>query len=175
MSLDKKIKNPEQRKTKQRLKKLIERYDGRKYVVKEYLPAILVFAIIIGFGIYQAIRIGEYEEIFLSTEFDEKVLDVYQVKSYLFVLLTNRAKRLEIRNSFNYDYEDEDISLGSIMKQGDRVIKRECSDTFFVIKGGKEYHFLIGDRLYNNKEKSKEFIQKWNKRRRIVTKNNDCR
>ncbi|MEZ4957991.1 MAG: hypothetical protein R2825_30815 [Saprospiraceae bacterium] len=154
------------------MKKLIKRY-----VLKEYLPVILVFATLISIGIYQVIRIGEFEEIFLSTEFDEKVIDVYQEKSYLFVLLTNRAKRLEIRNSFNYDYEDEDegIDLYSIMKQEDRVIKRKCSDTMFVIKGDKEYHFLIGERLYNNKEKSKEFIQKWNKRRRIVTTNNDCR
>jgi hypothetical protein len=157
------------------LKKLIKRYEGRRYVLKEYLPVIFVFATLIGIGTYQIIRIGEFEEIFLSTEFDEKVIDVYQEKSYLFVLLTNRAKRLEIRNSFNYDYEDEGIDLYSIMKQEDRVIKRKCSDTLFVIKGDKEYHFLIGDRLYNNKEKSKEFIQKWNKRRRIMTTNNDCR
>ena len=60
------------------------------------------------------------------------------------------------------------------MKKGDRVIKKECSDTLYVIKGYNQYHFLIGDILYNNKERSMEFIEKYNKQRRIVTTNNDC-
>ena len=80
------------------MKGLIKKYDGRKYLLKEYLSVIFIFAILIGFGIYQVIRIGEYNEVFLSTHFNDEVMDVYQQKSFLFVHLRNRTKRIEIRN-----------------------------------------------------------------------------
>ena len=159
------------------MKELIKRFGIRKNVIIGNLLGILMFIILIGFGIYENRRIGEYEETFMSTEFDEIVLDVYQRKRYLYVHLNNIPKRVQIENSYNYGYEDVGSGLNSIMKHGDRIIKRKCSDTLIVIKGkgGSKYHYLIGDRLYNNKERSKEFIEKYNKQRRIVTTNNDCK
>jgi hypothetical protein len=154
------------------LKKLIEKYDGKKYTLKEYLPVIFIFLFIIGLAIYTMIKKGDFEDLYLSTEFDEKIVDVYEEKGFVYLLISNKPNRYKIENSRNYDYKSP--FLYDFLEKNDRVIKNKCSDTLFVQRNLKKYHFLIGNSLYNNKEKSEEFIQKYNLKRAILNENNDC-
>lgn len=153
----------------------IQKHDGKWHTLREYLSVIFIWSFLIGLIIYHIARIGDYEEIYLSYNFDAEVIDVFPHKSSLYIQISGWENKLEISDSWNYDYaEEEGISLSKIMEVGDRVIKNECSDTIFVVKNDKEYHFLIGDHHYNNPDKPEVFIQKWRVRRKIVTSNNDC-
>lgn len=154
------------------MKKNIEKYDGKKYTLKEYLPVIFLFIFLIGFAIYAIVKKGNYQDVYLSTAFDEKVIDIYEEKGNTYLLLTNRNNKYRLENSRNYDYKP--VFLNDFLKENDRVIKNKCSDTIYVERNSKKYHFLIGSTLNNNKEKSKEFIQKYNKERAILNEKNDC-
>jgi len=157
------------------LENLIERYDGWKYTLKEYFPVIMIFSFLITFGIYESIKIGNPEELFLSHEFDEELIDVYQTKSFLYIQLSNKSKRIEIRESCNYEYMELSPCLNEFLKEGDRLIKNKCSDTLYVIRDEKKYHFLIEDILYNSTRRNKAFIEKYNSRREIINRKNDCK
>ncbi len=126
------------------------------------------------FIIYQGFQKIGSKAIFLSTEFNERIIDIYKERSYLYLELTNTPGKIKILDSYNYDYEEAGPGMGMMLEINDRVIKNECSDTLYVIKGNEIYHFLIGDRNYNHKSKPKKFIEKYNKTRRIMTSNNDC-
>jgi hypothetical protein len=154
------------------LKKLIEKHEGKKYTLKEYLPVIFLFTFLIGFGIYTIVKKGDFEDVYLSTVFDEKVIDVYIEKGSTYLLLTNRNNRYKFENSRNYDYEP--AFLYDFLKENDRVIKNKCSDTIYVERNSKKYHFLIGSTSYNREGKSKEFIQKYLNERAIMNERNDC-
>ena len=154
------------------MKKLIEKYDGKKYTLKEYLPVIFLFTFLIGFAIYTIVKKGNFVDVYLSTVFDEKVIDVYEEKGNTYLLLSNRNNRYKLENSRNYDYKP--AFLYDFLKENDRVIKNKCSDTIYVERNSEKYHFLIGNTFYNNKEKSAEFIQKYNPKRAILNERNDC-
>ncbi|MBW8242146.1 hypothetical protein K1F50_05000 [Muricauda oceani] len=144
----------------------------KKYALKEYLPVILLFLFLIGFIIYTIIKKGKYEEIYLSEEFDERVIDVFEEKGNTYLFLTNRNDRIKIENSRNYDYEP--AFLYDFIKENDRVLKNKCSDTLYIERSSKNYHFLIGSTVYNREGKSKEFIQNSLSERAIMNERNDC-
>ena len=155
------------------MKELIEKYDGKKYTLKEYLPVIFMFLMVIGFGVYTIIKKGEFVDIFLSTEFDGKVVDVYEERSFIYLQISNKTKKYKITNSCNYDYDP--FILSEFLERNDRVIKSKCSDTIFIERNLKKYHFLIGSTSYNNnKKKPKELIEKYNLKRAILNERNDC-
>ena len=151
---------------------MIEKYDGMKYTLKEYLPVIFLFIFFIGFGIYSVVKIGDFEEVYLSTTFDENVVDIFEEKGNTYLLLTNKDNRYRIENSVNYDYKP--AFLYDFLEENDRVIKNKCSDTIYVERNSKKYHFLIGSTSYNREGKSKEFIQKYLNERAIMNERNDC-
>jgi len=151
---------------------MIEKYDGKKYTLKEYLPVIFLFIFLIGFAIYTVVKKGEFEAVFLSTTFDENVVDIFEEKGDTYLLLTNKDNRYRIENSRNYAYEP--AFLYDFIKENDRVIKNKCSDTIYVERNSKKYHFLIGSTSYNREGKSKEFIQKYLNERAIMNERNDC-
>tara|TARA_R110001592_G_scaffold133090_1_gene348238 strand:+ start:38 stop:496 length:459 start_codon:yes stop_codon:yes gene_type:complete len=151
---------------------MIEKYDGKKYALKEYLPVIFLFIFLIGFAIYTVVKKGEFEDVFLSTTFDENVVDIFEEKGDTYLLLTNKDNRYRIENSRNYAYEP--AFLYDFIKENDRVFKNKCSDTIYVERNSKKYHFLIGSTSYNREGKSKEFIQKDLNERAIMNERNDC-
>ncbi|WP_136482338.1 hypothetical protein [Cognatitamlana onchidii] len=151
---------------------MIKKYDGKKYTLKEYLPVIFLFIFLIGFGIYTVVKKGEFEYVFLSTTFNESVVDIFEEKGNTYLLLTNKKNRYRIENSRNYDYKP--AFLYDFIKENDRVIKNECSDTLYIERNSKKYHFLIGSALYNRKGKSKALIEKSLNEREIMNKRNDC-
>tara|TARA_B110000114_G_C14808675_1_gene283802 strand:+ start:74 stop:532 length:459 start_codon:yes stop_codon:yes gene_type:complete len=151
---------------------MIEKYDGKKYTLKEYLPVIFLFIFLIGFAIYTVVKKGEFEDVFLSTTFDENVVDIFEEKGNTYLLLTNRDNKYRIENSRNYTYEP--AFLYDFIEENDRVIKNKCSDTIYVERNSKKYHFLIGSTSYNREGKSKEFIQKYLNERAIMNERNDC-
>lgn len=151
---------------------MIEKFDGKKYTLKEYLPVIFLFIFLIGFAIYTIVKKGEFEDVFLSTTFDENVVDIFEEKGNTYLLLTNNDNRYRIENSRNYSYEPP--FLYDFIKENDRVIKNKCSDTIYVKRNSKKYHFLIGSTSYNREGKSKEFIQKYLNERAIMNERNDC-
>ncbi|MEI6866089.1 hypothetical protein [Flavicella sp.] len=150
----------------------IEKHHGKKYTLKEYLPVIFIFLFLIGFGIYTVIKKGDYVEVYLSTDFDEMIVDIYEEKGSTYLLLTNRDNRYRFENSRNYDYKP--AFLYDFLKENDRVIKNNCSDTIYIERNSKKYHFLIGSTSYNREGKSKEFIQKYLNERTIMNERNDC-
>jgi|TARA_B110000091_G_C13609932_1_gene388358 hypothetical protein len=151
---------------------MIEKYDGKMYTLKEYLPVIFLFIFLIGFAIYTAVKKGEFEDVFLSTTFDESVVDIFEEKGNTYLLLTNKENRYRIENSRNYAYEP--AFLYDFIKENDRVFKNKCSDTIYVERNSDKYHFLIGSTSYNREGKSKEFIQKHLNKRAIMNERNDC-
>ena len=151
---------------------MIEKYDGKKFTLKEYLPVIFLFIFLIGFAIYTIVKKGEFEDVFLSTTFDENVVDIFEEKGNTYLLLTNNDNRYRIENSRNYSYEPP--FLYDFIKENDRVIKNKCSDTIYVKRNSKKYHFLIGSTSYNREGKSKEFIQNHLNKRAIMHERNDC-
>ena len=151
---------------------MIEKYDGKKYTLKEYIPVIFLFIFLIGFAIYTVVKKGEFEDVFLSTTFDASVVDIFEEKGNTYLLLTNKKKRYRIENSRNYSYEP--AFLYDFIKENDRVIKNECSDTLYIERNSKKYHFLIESTLYNREGKSKEFFRKSLKERAIMNERNDC-
>jgi hypothetical protein len=153
------------------LKQLIEKYDGKKYTLKEYLPVIFLFIFLIEFAIYTVVKKGEFEEVFLSTTFDESVVDIFEERGDTYLLLTNKNNRYRLENSRNYDYEP--VFLYDFLKVNDRVIKNRCSDTIYIERNLKKYYFLIGG-TSNRKGKSKELIQKYHNERPIMNERNDC-
>ena len=154
------------------MKNMIEKYDGKKYTLKEYFPFIFLFIFLIGFAIYTVVKKGEFEDVFLSTTFDESVVDIFEEKGNTYLLLTNKDNRYRIEDSRNYAYES--AFLYDFIKEKDRVIKNECSDTLFIERSSNKYHFLIGSSSYNREGKSKEFIQKYLNERAIMNERNDC-
>ena len=152
--------------------KLIEKYDGKKYTLKEYVLVILFFTLIVGIAIYTIIKKGKYEELYLSEVFDDKVVDVFEEKGNTYLFLTNRNERIKIENSRNYDYQP--AFLSDFIKENDRVFKNKCSDTLYIERNSKIYHFLIGSTLYNRDGKSKDFIQKHLNERPLMNERNDC-
>ena len=151
---------------------MIEKYDGKKYTLKEYLPVIFLFVFLIGFGIYTAIQKGDYEDVYLSTVFDEKVVEIFEEKGNTYLLITNRKNRYKLEESRNYNYEPAFIS--DFIREKDRVIKNKCSDTIYIERNSKKYHFLIGSTSYNREGKTKEFIQKYLNEREIMNERNNC-
>ena len=131
-----------------------------------------MFIFLIGFGIYTIIKKGDFDYVFLSTNFDEKVIDIFEEKGNTYLLLTNRNNRYRLENSRNYNYEA--VFLYDFLKENDRVIKNKCSDTIYIERNSKKYHFLIGSSSYNREGKSKEFIQKYLNERAIMNERNDC-
>ena len=154
------------------MRKLIEKYDGNKYTLKEYLPVIFIFIFLIGFAIYTIVKKGDFEYVFLSTTFDERIIDVFEEKGNTYLFLTNRSNRYRLENSRNYNYEP--AFLSDFLKENDRVIKKKCSDTIYIERNSIKYHFLIGSTSYNRNGKSKEFIQKYLNERAIMNERNDC-
>lgn len=144
-----------------------------KDIFKQYLPAILGGIFLIGFAIYTILKKGNFQYVYLSTAFDEKVEDVYQEKGNTYLLLSNKDNRYRLENSRNYDYDP--VFLHDFLKPNDRVIKKYCSDTIYVQRESLEYNFLIGSSLYNATNKSKDFIEKHDKKRVILTDRNDCK
>ena len=131
-----------------------------------------MFIFLIGFGIYTIIKKGDFDYVFLSKNFDEKVIDIFEEKGNTYLLLTNRNNRYRLENSRNYNYEA--VFLYDFLKENDRVIKNKCSDTIYIERNSKKYHFLIGSSSYNREGKSKEFIQKYLNERAIMNERNDC-
>ena len=152
------------------MKNLIKKHDGIKDVLKEFMPVIMMFLILIGVVVNIYINIVDSEDVFLSTQFDEKIVNVFEQKNSVY--LTTKANRYKIEHSRNYDYDPP--ALSDFLIKNDRVIKLKCSDTIFVERNSNKYHFLIGSTLYNHKEKSKEFIQEYNSEREIIKEKNDC-
>lgn len=154
------------------MKNTIEKYNGKLYTLKEYFPVILLFIFLVGFVIYSILKKGNYSDVYLSSEFDEKIIDVYEEKGNVYLLLTNKNNRYKLENSRNYKYKP--VFLSKFLKENDRVVKNQCSDTIYIERGLRKYHFLIGSKHYNDKEKSKEFIHKYNSQRTIMNEKNDC-
>lgn len=154
------------------MNRLIEKYDGKKYTLKEHLPVIYLFLFLIGFGVYTVIEKGDYEVVYLSTVFDERVIDIFEEKGNTYLLITNKKNRYKLEESRNYDYESP--FLYDFLKENDRVIKNKCSDTIYIERSSKKYHFLIGSTTYNREGKSKKLIQKYLNERAIMNDRNDC-
>lgn len=152
---------------------MIERYEGKIFTLKEYLPVIFLFIFLISLGVYQIIKVGNPTEIKLSTKLDEIVTDVYPLKSSIYVQVENKKERVTIDYSRNYDYDP--IELNEFMKIGDRIVKNKCSDTLYIFRNNERFFFLIEDVLLNSNHKSEEFVQKWRKRRTIINERNDCK
>lgn len=151
---------------------MIEKNDGKKYTLKEYLPVIFLFISLIGFVIYTVVKKGDFEDVYLSTTFDENVVDIFEEKGNTYLLLTNKENRYRVENSRNYAYQP--VFFYDFIKKNDRVIKNKCSDTIYVERNSRKYHFLIGSTSYNREGKSKEFIQKYLNERPIMNERNDC-
>ncbi|MCR9228335.1 MAG: hypothetical protein NXH90_13025 [Flavobacteriaceae bacterium] len=66
-------------------------------------------------------------DVYLSSEFDEKIIDVYEEKGNVYLLLTNKHNRYKLENSRNYEYKP--VLLSKFLKENDRVVKKQCSDT----------------------------------------------
>ena len=151
---------------------MIERYGGIIYTLREYLAVILLFLVLFSLGIYQIIKVGSPIEIKLSTELDEIVTDVYSLRSRAYVQVENKEERIKIDYSRNYDYEPAE--LNEFLEIGDKIIKNKCSDTLHIFRNESRFFFLIGDILLNSNHRSKEFVEKWRKRRTIINERNDC-
>ena len=150
----------------------VEKYYGMKNTLKEYLPIIFLFIFFIGLGIYSVVKIGDFKEVYLSTTFDENVVDIFEEKGSTYLLLTNKGNRYRIENSVNYDYKP--AFLYDLLKENYQVIKKKCSDTIYVERNSKKYHFLIESTSYNREGKSNKFIQKYLNERAIMNERNDC-
>ncbi|MFD1293864.1 hypothetical protein ACFQ5N_08460 [Lutibacter holmesii] len=155
------------------MKQFIEVYDDKKQTQKEYIPVYLLFAFLIGFMIYGMMQKGQYKEIYLSTQFNGIVTDIYEERGDTYLKISNRAQRLRINNSRNYDYEN--VSLFSFLKDNDSVYKKKCSDTLFIKRDGMIFHFIIENTSYNDKNRDKEHKDYWNSKRQIINEKNDCK
>ena len=151
---------------------MIEKYDKKKHVLKEYLPVIFLFFLIIGFMILSIIKKGEFEEMYLSTKFEGKIEDIYEEKGNSYLKLFNKNKRYRIDDSRNYDYEK--VKLYNFLKIEDSLFKNKCSDTLYIKRKEIIYHFIIENLSYNRIDKNKKEYEYWNSKRQIMNERNDC-
>ena len=151
---------------------MIERYESKKYVFKEYLPVIVLFIFILSTIINQTIKTWNSEEVILSSTFKEKVINIYGIKGTSYILTTKRINRLSIAKSYNFNYQPSD--LNSFLKKGDIIYKNKCSDTLHILRDSVKYHFLIGAGLYNYKSKPFELIQKSSNNRDFIKNKSKC-
>ena len=123
------------------MKTLIETYDGKKYTLKEYFPVIILFVSIITIIINSVIEKGSYEEIFFSSEYNGKVLDIYEERGDVYILLPDKKNKLRIQSFDNYNYSN--YSLRDFLKKNDRILKIKDSDTLYIDRDSKRYGYKI--------------------------------
>jgi hypothetical protein len=123
--------------------------------------------------IFNEIRISfNSTEVYLSTVINGKLNNVNQKRNDIFIQVSTSKNRYKIDNSYNYKYSPPNIK--DFLKINDKIVKHKCSDTLFVERNDEVFYFIIGDYLYNNPERTKEFKQQYNLTRSIINERNDC-
>ncbi|MFD1014638.1 hypothetical protein [Winogradskyella rapida] len=107
------------------------------------------------------------------TKFNGTIKSINQTKGTTFVLLENENQYWSIDASYNYDYQYPFIA--DFLDKNDILAKKSCSDTLFVTRKNKKYHFIIGDALYNSKSHTMEYKSYWNRQRRIIKEKDTCK
>jgi hypothetical protein len=151
----------------------IKIYDDKKQRRRGFLLVLMLFVVFAGIAIYQAFKKGNAKEVYLSTQLNGTVTDIYHERGDAYITLSNSYNPYEIENSRNYNYNPKE--LYAFLKPNDSVVKNACSDTLYIKRDETIYHFLIGHMNYNNNARSKEFKDRWASQRAIVNERNDCK
>lgn len=112
---------------------------------------VIIASLAIFFTFYDSKRIHELHDNYKPITKDEalvgKVSDLYVEKGACFVTLGQ--KKVFIKTSGNYVYNE--VFLDRILSKGDKIIKKQDSDTLIVLKNESEYKFVIG-KIINKKK-----------------------
>ncbi len=148
----------------------------RKKWVDYLLPIVTISGLILLLFRVGYLHINVYKsskKTYYNTVFKGTIVEINQAKGITYILLYGDEKYWSIDHSYNYDYKNPFIA--NFLKEKDIIQKNKCSDTLFIYRKSKEYHYLIGDALYNSKSHSKEFIYSWNKKRSIIKEKGSCK
>ncbi len=149
---------------------LIEEYEDS--IFKQYLPVFGVFILLVTIGIYQMVNIGRPTEYMIKKGFQGTVTSKFINKNYVYVGLTNKENKQEIRNGYNYAYKQP--HLINFIEIGDKLLKNECSDTVYITRGDGEFHFIQLAYWYNDSTRSKDYKKEWMAKRIIRLYQEGC-
>ena len=105
------------------------------------------------------VNIGSPTEYKIKQGFQGTVTSKFVNKNYVYVGLTNKENKQEIRNAYNYSYEQS--HLIHFIEVGDKINKNDCSDTVYIKRGDEEFHFIQLAYWYNDETRSKEYVEEW--------------
>ncbi len=104
----------------------------------------MVVSLAIYFTVHDSKRIKklhvEYENVSSDDELNGKIENLYTEKGACFITLNKQ--KVFIKTSGNYAYKE--VYLGNILSIGDKVVKKQESDTLIVFKKNSKYKFIIG-------------------------------
>ena len=154
------------------MKKNEKKLKGEKTMIAMFLFMLISSLLLFGFGFYDLLKVNNPRQINLETKFKGVISEIADYKGYTYIKIKGENDYWKIDYSLNHNYESNFI--GDFIRKNDSVTKNKCSDTLIIMRNKKRFEFLIGDGLFNNKEKSKEIIEHWRSQRRIITDKNDC-
>ena len=113
-------------------------------IIGIFIAIIIIASLAIYFTRYDSKRISELHDVYKPITEDEllagEVNELYVEKGACFVTLGQ--KKVFFKTSGNYAYKE--VFLDKILSKGDKIIKRQESDTLIVVKKESEYKFVIG-------------------------------
>ena len=130
--------------------------ENNESIFRQYLPAIAVFAMLISIGVFQVIKMGNSTEYQIKNSFKGTVTSKFINKSWVYVGLEGKEKKQEIKDGYNYSYEIP--YLIEFIAIGDKVRKSSCSDTVYIERQGKEFHFIQLAYWYNDPTRTPEYL-----------------
>lgn len=115
---------------------------------------------------------GNSNKVIMESEFSGVLKELKYEKSDIFLLFEKDSIYWSIDNSINYAYKPQDLAF--FLKKGDFLRKNKCSDTLYITRAKMHFHFIIGDRNYNDSNRDDEFKKYWRENREILRENNNC-
>ena len=154
---------------------MIYKEDIKKNKYSDYITALILFTLAICIYLLLTKDLRQIQNpklINYETEFNGVLSKFTDYKGTTYFLLKGDEDYWKMEYSCNYDYKNEFI--GNFIKKNDSLMKNACSDTLKLFRKGHEHIFIIGDALFNNKEKTRKWIEHWNKQRRIINEKGNC-
>lgn len=149
---------------------LIEEYEDS--ILKQYSPVFAFFVLLVFMIIYEMVNIGSPTEYQIKRGFQGTVTSKFINKNYVYVGLTDKENKQEIRNAYNYAYEPS--QLINFIEIGDQIKKNECSDTVYINRGKDKFYFIQLAYWYNDETRSKEYKEEWMAKRIIRLNKEGC-
>lgn len=107
--------------------------------------AILIFVLMLWFLFkFQSVYFEDYFDSNFEVSYNGDVKDIKRNRGFVYVELDN-GEKYNISDSYNYSYKTR--SLYSFLDIGDFVNKPKDTDSIFIVKGGREYFFLLGKNI----------------------------